>query len=119
MTKVRCSRRCRPGVSRASVEPGEDDFWANSGFGLYVLSELGSRLGSFTLCSGEAVVRTGEDAGRSRGFCFAGTAVKLRVKRPKNQNFEELITRIISDGEGVSSGVQDNARRASKSTRMV
>lgn len=109
----------RAGVSRAAIG-AEDEFWANSGFGLYVLSELGRRLGSFTLCSGQAVVRTGSENGSGLLPCdFAGTAVRLRLKRPKGENLETLIQAIIREGESAADGDPKTAPRASRSTRAL
>ncbi len=109
----------RAGVSRAAIG-AEDEFWANSGFGLYVLSELGRRLGSFTLCSGRAVVRTGGEGGSGLLPCdFAGTAVKLRLKRPKGENLENMIQAIIREGESATGGDPETAPRASRSTRAL
>ncbi len=109
----------RPGVSRAQPSAA-DEFWANSGFGLYVLSELGRQLGSFSLCSGRAAVRTGSEGGSDTLPCeFVGTAVKLRLKRPKGQNLESMIQTIIREGEVVAGDTMGITRRASRSTRAI
>lgn len=93
---------------------GEDDPWSNSGFGLYVLSELGRRTGSVRVLSGDAVLSASAKhpeftAGASH---WGGTAVELCVTKPKGTNLRSLIEAIVEEGES-------GARRASASTRLV
>jgi hypothetical protein len=106
-----------PGVTRAEPANG-DDVWANSGFGLFVLSELGVRLGKFTLCSGSAAVQGEAGVIRDRAFSFHGTAVRLQMRRPKGVNFESYIESIISEGER-RAGEAGHIHRASKSSRLT
>lgn len=108
------SMAVRPGVSRVAPSEVDDDAWANSGFGLYVLSELARRTGSFSLCSGEAELKVSKDKTESRKRPFHGTAVRLRISKPKGVNFEQLIKEIIKEGE-----VQTDGSRASRSSKTV
>lgn len=105
-----------PGVSRSTPSTGEDE-WANSGFGLYVLSELGRLCGSFTLCSGKAAVSTANGKTFAHPFHFHGTAIKLRIQKPKGQNLESIINAIVTAGERSLAG-SGSGRRASKSSRI-
>lgn len=105
----------RPGVSR-NLSNDPEDPWGNSGFGLYVLSDLGGALGTFRIASGEAV-HTLSTTGEDRGACiFHGTAVQLRLKPPKGVNFADFIAGIVAHGEKKVSGV--SPRRASRSTTL-
>jgi hypothetical protein len=109
----------RPGVSRVPAEEAGDEDWGNSGFGLYVLSEIGRRAGSFLLLSGRAYVKLARsgatDTVPSR---FTGTFLKLEVERPKGKNFEGFIQEIIKEGERAAATLP-SPRRASKSTGSI
>ena len=107
----------KPGMSRA-LPMATEDAWANSGFGLFVLSELGRKIGPFLLISGGTGLRADNGEIRQLHAQFHGTAVKLKIKPPKGINFEEFIHNIISEGE-VLTGEGQGRRRASKSTRLV
>ncbi len=106
----------RPGISGKELTEDSDDAWANSGFGLYVLSELGKRLGSFTLCSGETSLKMHDGIAAEQNYAFHGTAVRLQIKRPKGANFWDYIQGIIDEGEALTAQ-QGSRVRASKSTR--
>ena len=105
----------QPGVTR-SVPTVDDNEWSNSGFGLFVLSELGRRYGTFTICSGQAALIAETGSIYPNEYKFVGTAVRLRLKKPKGANFEKMIQEIIDDGEARCS---DSPLRASKSSRTV
>lgn len=110
-------RAIEPGVSGAG--PGaDDDRWANSGFGLFVLSEVGRKFGRFTLCSGGACVVAMEGEAKVSAGTFHGTAVQLRMKRPAGTNLGELIDKIIREGEA-RTAAEGQPRRASKSTHVT
>ena len=104
----------RPGVSRCpSTDP--DNPWGNSGFGLFVLSELGRELGTFRVVSGQAALHlTGGDI-REESATLCGTAIQLRLRRPKGVNLASHIESIIARGESVTASSANPS--ASKSTR--
>jgi len=104
----------QPGVSRT---PSNDPYdpWGNSGFGLFVLSELGRELGIFRVISGTAALRLARDEVREEVAAYQGTAIQLRLRRPSGRNLSQCIEAIIARGEATSAG--GSARRASKSTR--
>ena len=107
-----------PGVSRMAPS-NDDNEWANSGFGLYVLSELARRAGSFSLCSGEVELKVGKDRENEfRRRTFHGTAVRVRIAKPKGVNFEQLIHEIIARGEELTGGSAMPAK-ASRSSKTV
>ncbi len=106
----------RPGITRtASAEP--EDPWANSGFGLFVLSELGRELGVFRVVSGVVGIHSLNGEFRSETAAFGGTAIQLRVRRPKGVNLGDFIESIIARGELACEA--SFAPRASKSTRTL
>lgn len=107
-----------PGVSGNEIDEESEDKWANSGYGLYVLSELGKRLGEFKLCSGAASLHFAGGETNEAAHSFHGAAVQLKVTKPKGINFWEYIVGIISEGEALT-GQEGRPRRASASTRMI
>jgi hypothetical protein len=106
----------RAGVSsKLSSDP--DDPWGNSGFGLFVLSELGRELGTFRLISGTASIYSCDGRFSFEAAAFQGTAIQLRVRRPKGVNFGDFIDGVIKRGELAARA--SSPRRASASTRSI
>lgn len=106
----------RPGISR-NLSKDIDDPWGNSGFGLYVLSELGKALGVFRIVSGNAVFAARNVGPSIESSYLGGTAIQLRLKPPKGINFADFIGSIVARGEGI--GGETPTRRASASTRLA
>lgn len=111
----------QPGVSRVMLSPDvndNDNPWQNSGFGLYVLSEIGKRTGEFFLISGDSGLYCCSNDVQDIGKAFDGTAMKLVINRPTGISLDDLIERIIEDGEAIS-GSTGSVRKASGSTRII
>ena len=112
-----------PGRSRAilpdadALPDGPEAAWANSGFGLFVLSELGRRTGAFSLVSGSSRLELKPENEEVKGTAFAGTALCLKISKPKGVNFEHYIENIIAEGEERSH--EAGRGRASRSTRTL
>lgn len=106
----------RPGISRRALVD-TDDPWANSGFGLFVLSELGRELGIFRVISGSAGMVSFNGEFHSEAAQFDGTAIQLRIRRPKGVNLGDFIDSMISRGEAANG--TSLPRRASRSTRTI
>jgi len=106
-----------PGVSAAAV--AGDGEWANSGFGLFVLSELGKELGAFTLCSGQNTLMTsnGTITNKTHPASFNGTAVAIKIRQLNSNKFKALIDAIVDRGEA-SVRARGEVVRASKSSRL-
>lgn len=106
-----------PGISS---KRGEDHgVWSNSGFGLYILSELGKQLGSFTLCSGSTGLKAedGRLTEENHIASFTGTAVGLKIRQLASSEFSKLIQKIADEGEAEALARGESVR-ASKSSRM-
>jgi hypothetical protein len=108
----------KPGVSRVDTSIKTDDIWANSGFGLYVLSRLSRETGHFLICSGNAALYADNHREIEPPYRFNGTAVKLMMARPRGVNVGEYIDRIIREGEEIASQ-ESRPVRASKSTKSL
>ena len=104
----------KPGVSRTSgAARNEHD---NSGFGLYVLSEVGRNFGRFVLGSGNSALRLGSDCPLKQDVVsFSGTFVGLRLDTPP-KNFSAVLDEIVTAGEA-EAGLQGIPRKASSSSK--
>ncbi len=106
----------KPGVSRISNLAQSLNLSDNSGFGLYVLSQIGQRFGQFVLGSGTAALcqQTGKKA-EIEPTKFFGTFVGVRMnERPAN--FRLLLDEIVEIGEkeATHAGIQGKASSSSK-----
>ena len=106
----------RPGVS-SKLSDNPDDPWGNSGFGLFVLSELGRGLGVFRVISGAMGIRSLNGELHSEAARIDGTAIQLRLRRPQGANFGDFIDSIIARGEAACGAAFSPC--ASESTRTI
>lgn len=108
----------RPGASRTNVLEKSKNIYDNSGFGLYVLSNLASSFGWFAIGSGSSrVIGYDRTVRMQEPFSFRGTFFGLRLnKRP--HNFRGVLEDIIDVGEQEAemTGIR---RRASGLSRHV
>jgi len=104
----------RPGVSRTNAHAAQNVF-DNSGFGLFVLSEVGNRFGWFAIGSGsKRLIGTGGHH-EVEDFSFPGTFIGIQLFKPV-VNFGSVLDEIIEQGEKLSdqSGISKRASGASK-----
>ncbi len=88
-----------PGVSRVTHPQGGE--WGNSGFGLYIISELGRELGEFILASSGRYrcLRSRSPHIKSGELRLTGTAVKLVVNLEHADYFPNRLQSIVQRGE--------------------
>jgi hypothetical protein len=92
------SHAIKPGVTRTHGMSKDENIYGNSGFGLYVLSELGSSFGWFSLGSGEKKITYKKCVLSQIDLPFQGTFVGLHLEStPKN--FAGVLQDIIASGE--------------------
>ncbi|MEQ1938043.1 ATP-binding protein [Mesorhizobium sp. CN5-321] len=80
-----------PGISRVTKRSSRDGEWRNSGFGLYMTSNLCASNGEFRLVSGKAGIRL--QAGKRSRFeaRFKGTGVQMTLAIPKNKSLNDFL----------------------------
>lgn len=105
----------RPGISRTSGQSREQNIYDNSGFGLYVLSELGASFGWFSIGSGSAFLY---GHGKMRDVAqssFLGTFFGLRFNTTP-RDIGSLLKDIIDAGEREAnlSGIRGRASGRSR-----
>jgi len=114
--KMAISEAIKPGISRIT-EPENDDDWQNSGFGLYVISELGRRFGSFSLGSGNNLLLIIDRWNFWYPTPGSGTALKLRVKISEPEYFPNILQTIVDEGEQKAASITGARKTASKMSK--
>ena len=117
----------KPGISRAvnlMKKRNVDDEWANSGYGLYMASQICIGLGgSFTIASGNKALHlqaNEKSDAYTRTFYdtdFKGTAIAVRIKTNKILEFEKIRREAVQKGERLAKGNINAIKTASKSSR--
>lgn len=116
-----------PGISgkafsyRGKERVQEDSIWRNSGYGLYVTSEICKLGGDFLICSGEKALLIKGEEHKIFDTDFSGTAIRMRLKVSEIANFRgDLINSIVNKGERLAKENSNNANiTASKVSRIL
>lgn len=95
------SKALEPGVSRANFNTPSNKY-DNSGFGLYVISELAKRYGSFFIGSKTAGLHITSNNKNKYTIFDGGTLISIRINNIKNIDYEKEIAEIVSSGEKIS-----------------
>lgn len=114
-----------PGISRTFSPGGTNistDEWANSGYGLYMISHICAELGgSFIIASGDSALKLDEHGIRAyKKPCHVqGTTICLRLRLSHMNDYEEIAKRILNMGEKEAKESGQAIRSASKSTCSI
>lgn len=107
----------KAGISDAfkpSNKQKSDDEWANSGFGLFMVSEICKYLkGSFCLISYDGYILIDNHGVKTGSTSFKGTAIRIRVPCDNIDNAQQLIRNIASNGEKQSKTIRNAFKKAS------
>lgn len=114
-----------PGVSgtfsssRKSIGTGD---WENSGYGLYMVSQMCAELAaSFIIASGNSAIRIKKNNGSITSTRYdtfiGGTAVQIRIRPSKNCNYDQIRGEIVKRGEKIAKNKEYTIHSASKSSR--
>jgi hypothetical protein len=107
----------RPGVSRISGDEFVANLYDNSGFGLFILTQLAASFGWFVLGSGDAQLIGRGQSRETQRTSFSGTYFGMRLTNsPKD--FGSVISEIIMEGENEAK-VNGIHTRASGRTRLI
>ncbi len=114
-----------PGVSgtfsssRRSIGTGD---WENSGYGLYMVSQMCVELGaSFIIASGDSAIRMTKKGGNIKSTRYdtfiEGTAIQIRIRPSKNCNYDQIRREILERGEKMARNKDYTIHSASRSSR--
>lgn len=116
-----------PGISgkafkyKGKMRKQEDTIWQNSGYGLYVTSEICQLGGDFLICSGNNAVIIRNNDHDVKETNFKGTAIRMRLKVSRINSIDgDLIDTIVKRGEQIAKANSERSIiSASKVSRML
>jgi hypothetical protein len=107
----------QPGISGKDTKA--NGVWSNSGFGLYILSELGKRFGKFMLCSGEHGIECSySKKEKLNSYGYHGTAIQLSIDLNHFNKVMGAIDQIANEGEKIAQ-LEGRTVKASKYSRIL
>lgn len=111
----------KPGVSTAfapATGQRNSDMWANSGYGLYMISEICKLTGGWlTFVSGDNCLRVYPNNISACSTHLRGTALGIRIKTKNIKNYQTIITNARANGEDVAKGIKNAFKEASIPSR--
>lgn len=90
-----------PGISGVSIEDriGQDDFWGNSGFGLFVTSRICAQNCQFRIFIDRQGLTLFGSSQIEHDWVLPGTCVQMRLDVRRTREVQTSIGRIIAEGE--------------------
>lgn len=115
----------QPGVSgtfRGDSMPHIKSEWDNSGYGLYMVSQLCAELdASFIIASGDSAIRVRKENGKViqevMKTCFHGTAIQIRMRPSRIKDYDAICKKILEAGEMQAKQSKGAIHVASKPSR--
>lgn len=108
----------KPGTSRIR-QPQNQSQWDNTGFGLYIVSQLGMMYGDFAICTNGKLVGISAKGRESYDIAFNGTAIKLRINTRDAEYFPNVLRGIVQRGEEMFYSSTGRQKQASKSSKHI
>lgn len=113
-----------PGITTSNyvLKAYESEMYANSGYGIYVVSKLCKALnGEFTIITGNTVFESYQHSTFKRKLknYFPGTAVKIKMQLNEELKFKNLIDLIVEQGEKTAGESKGTIKTASMKSRIV
>lgn len=115
----------KPGVSKAfRLRNMPDGVWDNSGYGLYMASNICTALqGSFLIASGNTAIcnrydRTSKNIETEKyDTRMSGTAIKMTISTERIQEYEAIQKEFVKRGEELARKMKNSIKRASQSSK--
>ncbi len=111
----------KAGISEAfrpSMKQKSTDEWANSGFGLYMVSEICKYLnGSFCIISYDDYLMIDDHGVRTGKTAFEGTAIRIRIPSKEIHSAQSIISHIAAQGESEAKTIRNAFKTASLPSR--
>ena len=113
----------KPGISGRAYVGGpklRSDVWANSGYGLFMTSQICAKGGSFAVCSGDRGLSLSADGEKVFDVGFSGTAIRLCIYVPELRALNEALAEFSRHGEELAGQVANSrGMTASLSSRSL
>ncbi|MEO0937327.1 MAG: ATP-binding protein [Pseudomonadota bacterium] len=98
----------------------QDDFWGNSGFGLYVTSRICSQSGSFRMISDKAGLTLARGNQIEHEWSFQGTCIQMKLKLRDPGAIQKSIPKLIADAEAQQKSIlTQHPIQASRASKML
>ena len=108
------------GVAFKGARQKRNDAWANSGYGLYMTSQLCKQGSSFVIASGNALLEIKEDKYLDQEIDYPGTAIRLRFKTDRIGDLSKALEGLRKSGAEIAGAISTEAiLSASMSSRML
>lgn len=107
-----------PGITSGAARATGSD-WDNSGFGLFVVSELGKRYGNFSMLSSGTLLRPAAGNEKSLEIPVLGTIVQLRINTNDGDYFPNILEEIVAAGERQAGSIEGAIASASKMSKYA
>lgn len=110
-----------PGVSQRFGEKEQNDYYQNSGFGLYVAKSFGKKWGTFILASGNHAffINPSYSEGKNIDTNIKGTCVYISLDTNRIKDVSVSIENIIHDGESIARAQEGRIKTASKTSSSL
>jgi hypothetical protein len=90
------------GVAYRGARLNRNDYWANSGYGLFMTSKLCALGGSFFVCSGSASLLWERGNEENLTAHWGGTLLRLGISTPEVRNLSERLKALREEGEKIA-----------------
>lgn len=107
-----------PGITSQSIND-PDSKWENSGFGLFVIAELGKRYGKFSLVSSNSILSAEKLKRQYEDIPLTGTIVRLRINVQEADYFTNILNQIVEEGETLAKTIPGAKKTASKMSKSL
>lgn len=113
----------RPGISQSFTpekKNKDQDPWANSGFGLYMSSEICKKLnGDFWIISGNKALKITRSGSTLYDTFFSGTAIGISFNVKNVEDSKKMIIDISKRGEFEAQGIRNAFQKASTPSKSL
>ncbi|SFH23085.1 hypothetical protein SAMN05660649_04371 [Desulfotomaculum arcticum] len=90
-----------PGISGVAFGKRKrpNDVWSNTGYGLYMTSQICQQGGSFVICSGSKTLLMNKFTKKIFDTSFNGTAIRMRLIASRIGNLNTVLQHLVNEGE--------------------
>lgn len=106
-----------PGITEKYGKIQYDDEWNNTGYGLYMASQLCDRLnGTFSIVSDSKALFIHDGEREFIETNHTGTAIRMTLKTDQKFNYDNIRNQILIEGEQIASKIDKAIKKSSKAS---